>query len=316
MRPTITCSACGTILGIPKAGIPADGLTCNWCGYVTPAPAVPTESASPSDASEQSTPAAHEAPQPAPPKKKRKGLQHKWGDDEDDDGQAYDLPPAEIKTRRCEACGKDVDFKSLVCIHCGYDTAKKEKVERTFSPVDREWESGWPLQRRLQGFVGIVALDLITFVMIIVVDGSAVAGLCGTVFFVALQAFLVGTYEHVRIRRNRKGQVEIIKTWRIAFVPMAPQKINWKEKLGIAFGHYDDTTILDWIILIVLLLSTCIGGILFWWFVFHADRFYAALTRDQGYPDVYLYRGLSDAKAREICQIATDTTGLPLVSPL
>ena len=316
MRPTITCTACGTILGVPKSGIPAEGLTCNWCGYVTSATATPTKPASPPELPGRSTPATPDTPQPAAPKKKPKGVRHLWGDDEDDDGEAYDLPPEAVKTRRCEACGKDVDVKSLVCIHCGYDTAKKEKIERTFSPIDREWESGWPLQRRIQAFAGMAVLDFVTLVLIIAVDGSAVGGLCGTVFFVALQAFLVGTYEHVRIRRNRKGQVEIVKTWRVAFVPMAPQKVDWREKLGVAFGHYDDTTILDWIILVVLLFSTCIGGILFWWFVFHADRFYAALTRDQGYPEIYLYRGLSEAKAREICQTATDTTGLPLASPL
>ncbi|HKA08063.1 MAG TPA: hypothetical protein VKD71_12450, partial [Gemmataceae bacterium] len=57
-------------------------------------------------------------------------------------------------------------------------------------------------------------------------------------------------------------------------------------------------------------------AILFWIYVIRSDRFYAALARDRGYPDIYLYRGMSEAQAKEIAQTATDATGLPLTTPL
>src|SRR5262249_9497324 len=106
MRQTLTCSACGTVLGVPKSGMPADGLTGNWCGYVTlkaPEPVakpVAAASAAPvvpdSQVEAASTPVAVKA----------KTAPHRWADDEDDDGEPYAIPPGEIKTRKCEDCGK------------------------------------------------------------------------------------------------------------------------------------------------------------------------------------------------------------------
>src|SRR6476619_4147773 len=105
MRPTITCSACGTVLGVPKGGMPKDGLSCIWCGYVN---------LSTADLPPSAKPTPHPAPEPVPaaaaaetPAPVRKAMPHRWADDEDDDGQPYDLPPDAVKKRKCEGCGKD-----------------------------------------------------------------------------------------------------------------------------------------------------------------------------------------------------------------
>src|SRR3954451_10097144 len=114
MRQTITCSACGTVLGVPKAGMPRDGLSCNWCGYVTlpasePAP-VPKPVPRPSPAPVTAAPAAP-ADTAAP---------HPWAADEDDNGLPDVLPPGEVKTRKCQACGAASDLLAVVCVHCGF----------------------------------------------------------------------------------------------------------------------------------------------------------------------------------------------------
>jgi hypothetical protein len=136
------------------------------------------------------------------------------------------------------------------------------------------------------------------------------------VFSVALQAFVIGTFETVRIRRNKKGQTEVTLMWRVGFIPMAPRKVNWREHEGVTFGHYDPTGLSDWWIFFVLLPWFILPAILWWYFVIRSDRFFAALARDRGYPETYLYRGMSEPQAKEICQVATDATGLPLVTPL
>jgi hypothetical protein len=97
---------------------------------------------------------------------------------------------------------------------------------------------------------------------------------------------------------------------------MAAKKVNWREHEGVAFGHYDPTGLSDWWIFFVLLPWFILPGILWWWFVIRADRFFAALARDRGYPETYLYRGMNELQAKEICQVTTDVTALPLVTKI
>jgi len=307
MRATITCTACGTVLGIPKSGMPADGLPCNWCGYVNlkaPEPAP------------KPVAAAVRAPEMLPVASAPVATPHPFADDQDDNGQPYEMPPEEVKTRACEDCGKLIDLNSVVCVHCGYDVRAKGKAERTYSLIDREWESGWPFHRRMAVFLAFQAMNVATLAMSFAAGGSIPVSLTGIVIYVILQAFLLGTYESFRIRRNKRGQVELTLQWRLGFIPMGPKKVNWREHEGVVFGHYDPTGLVDWWIAIVLLPFCIIPAILWWWFVIRSDRFFAALARDRGYPATYLYRGMNEIQAREITQVTSDATALPLVRPL
>jgi hypothetical protein len=306
MPPTITCTSCGTVLGIPKAGMPKDGMSCNWCGYVnTPAP-TPVAVAAPKREA-VTTPAEPLAPAAEP---------YKWGDGGDDDGEPYSLPPEEIKTRPCTSCGRPIDRSAVVCVHCGYHAEAKQKVERTFHPIDREWESGWPLKRRLAVLIVFQVLNVATIAFGVAVGGTVSGSISATAFYVVLQAFLVGTYDSVRIRRNQKGKAEITITWRVCFVPMAPKKVKWRDHEGIAVGLYHDGSVFDWVIFFDLFFFGIVPAILWWYYVMRADHVYAALCRDRGYPETYLYRGVNQEQAKEIAQVATDATSLPLTTPL
>ena len=282
------------------------------CGYVNlPAPAEepkpePIRAAAPSPVA----PATEPATAPI-----RKAAPHAWADDEDDNGMPYVIPKSEIREKRCPGCGKEIDINTVVCVHCGYDSATKKKAERTFSPIDREWEAGWSFQTRMAIFLGCQALNASSVMLGLLVEGSLTTNVCGLIFAVALQAFVLGTYDRVRVRRNKKGQAEVIVTWRCCFIPQPPNKLNWKEHEGIAFGHYDAIGTSDWIILLFLL-PMILPAILFWIYVIRSDRFYAALARDRGYPATYLYRGMKEKQAKEIAQIASDATGLPLNNPI
>ena len=308
MGPTLTCSACGTVLGVPKAGMPATGLPCNWCGYVNQPAATPKPEPIAVRPSESMAPPAA-GPDPA-------SELHRWADDEDDDGRPYALPPEPVKMRACEGCGKRIEAASVVCVHCGFDARQQAKAQRVFQPIDRTWEAGWPFQRRMTIFLAIQALNLVTIVMGLATTGSLPASIVVVLFLVFLQAFLLGTFETIRVRRNKKGQTEITNIWRICFFPLAPNKIEWREHEGITWGHYDAASTLDWVMLIFLLPACILPAVLFWWYVIRSDRFYAALARDRGYPALYLYRGMNEQQAKDIAQTATDATGLPLVTPV
>jgi hypothetical protein len=311
MRPTIPCTACGTVLGVPKAGMPADGLPCNWCGYVNlPAPQPKPE---PAAAAAPASPPPPGAP-PSPPAPAAEP--HRWADNLDDNGQPYALPPDPVKMRPCEACGKSVEASTVVCVHCGFDARTKAKAERVFQPIDRSWEAGWPYRIRFALFMACQAINVGTIALSVASGRSLPVSIVGMGFYLFLQAFLLGTYETIRIRRNKKGQTEITSNWRFCFIPMAPKKVEWRQHEGIAWGHYDNTSLIDWMIVIFLLPACILPAVLFWWLVIRADRYYAALARDRGYPDTYLYRGVNEQQARDIAQTATDATGLPLVTPL
>src|SRR5688572_23120358 len=151
MRATLPCSACGTVLGVPKTGMPESGLPCNWCGYVNPPPAQPRPSPAATTGHPQPTTLT---PAPADLPSELAG----WSDDEGD-SLPYRVPPEEIKTRRCGECGQLIDIHAVVCVHCGFDAEKKQKIERTFQPIDREWEAGWPFERRFAIFLVFQVLN-------------------------------------------------------------------------------------------------------------------------------------------------------------
>lgn len=323
MRSTLTCTACSTVLGIPKAGMPKDGLPCNWCGYVN--------HLSPEPESQRKTEAQSRVPSREPDAEAKekyepeslandslasKAAPHRWADDEDDNGQPYMLPHEEAKTRPCSQCGKHIDLLAVVCVHCGYDASAGKKLERTFQQIDYEWESGWKKSTRLAIFLGFQVLNLVTLVVGLASGGSFVGSILSVTFYIALQAFLLGTYDTGRIRRNKKGQTEITSTWRVGFIPQPTKKVNWKENEGVAFGHYDGTSVFDWAMALILLPFCLVPAVLWWWYVIKPDRYFAALTRDHDYPEKYLFRGMSEARAKEVVQIATDATGLRLVTPI
>src|SRR5215208_2386232 len=184
MRATLPCSACGTVLGIPTTGMPKDGLPCNWCGYVN----LPSAGPKPEPMGAKSNPEPA-APVPADRPSDLAG----WSDDEGD-SLPYRVPPEEVKTRRCGECQKLIDIHAVVCVHCGYDAAKKQKVERTFEPIDREWEAGWPFERRFAIFLVFQALNAASLAVSVFGGGSLPVSAFGILFGVFLQAFVLGTY--------------------------------------------------------------------------------------------------------------------------
>lgn len=309
MQSTVTCRSCGTVLGVPKGGAPAEGVTCNWCGAAN-------QIDPPKPAAANVLPPVLPLPAPANLKPaKLKAPAHKWADDEDDDGQPYDIPAEEITTKACAACGKEIAIAAVICVHCGHDHRGGKKAARTFSPIDKTWEQGWPFQRRLTLFLIFQALNAVSLVISLTVSDSAPVSLAGAAMMVALQAFVLGTYPSVRVRRNKKGQAEMTSTWRICLIRTAPQKIDWRRHEGVSVGNYDATSIIDLWMLFVLL-PTCLGVIAWWWFVIRPPRVFAALTLQSGALETYLYRGLRDDVAKDIAQTVTDATGLRLETPL
>ena len=229
---------------------------------------------------------------------------------EDDDGNPYHVT-GDIATRRCPECKKKVDVRRAVCGHCGYNFETKEKAERTFEFIDREWESGWPFQKRIGLFVIFQLVNLIIF-MSLAIMGHFTLSFVMVLFTVGLQAFLIGTYERLNLKRTEKGKITIVHTWRYAFIARPSVTIRWKEHEGITLTRENEFELMGWVFLIVLLGYGCLPGVLFWFFYLRPDKFTIALTKDHGSPATPIFRTTNDERAKEVQEFVSDITTLPI----
>src|SRR5207245_6226634 len=93
---------------------------------------------------------------------------------------------------------------------------------------DREWETGWPLQKRIMLFVILQVINFVTLAFGLIM-GHGGTSFVTVLFSVGLQAFLVGTFERLNLRRTEKGKVTLLHAWRYAFVPGPAENVRWKE---------------------------------------------------------------------------------------
>jgi hypothetical protein len=117
---------------------------------------------------------------------------------------------------------------------------------------------------------------------------------------VAMSAFLLGTFVRLQVRRDRRGRVELVKTWRFAFYPVAPEKIDLATYEGLVNGQLVDRDFSDYVVLIALSFFGGVPGL--FWYIFAMQRatFFVALTRDHGTPIVTLYRGWSHQQMKDV----------------
>jgi hypothetical protein len=227
---------------------------------------------------------------------------------EEDDRNPYRVT-GDVKTRRCPECNKAIDYRENFCVHCGFDLKKGEKKKRTFQPLNLVWENGWPFQKRLTAFFVCQAINLVLIVGLMIVSDYTVSFVL-LFMQVGLQAFILGTFDTLTLKRNSKGKVTITKMWRYAFIPQKPQTIRWIDHEGLVIIQSNEPDMLNWGMAIILFGYGCVPGILFWYYVIRPDKWDVALAVAHGSADVTLYHGLNEARAREIHAAISDATGL------
>jgi hypothetical protein len=125
----------------------------------------------------------------------------------------------------------------------------------------------------------------------------------------AMQGFVFGTYDRLTLVRTSKGKVTLTKTWRVCFVPLTPQAIQWRDYEGIVVQRRN-AGLLEWLMLLMLI-PGIILPILWWWYVIRPGQVIVALTQNLGDPVCKLYSGTNEARAEEIAQAVRDVTQLP-----
>src|SRR5262249_27272071 len=149
---------------------------------------------------------------------------------------------------KCPECSKPLAATATVCPACGFNRQTGKKPVKVYEPMERHWEAGMPLQKRILVFVCfqavVVPLGIIPALYFDEVVLFAISWFIGTV----LMAFLLGTYDRVDLARNKKGKVQLSKTWRVCFVPQPTLTIRVSEYEGIATGQCREVSLWDWLI--------------------------------------------------------------------
>jgi hypothetical protein len=338
MAARVQCNNCGGKVDLP-AGHARAKIRCPGCGYYaevppelrasepafdddTPFPVQPAAAPPPPDPADEPlrpgvarptkkaarTPA--KAPEPddtdtGPP------LLEGTQDEHDDEARPYTVPGD--GTKKCPACRKVLPLAATFCVHCGGDLTAGRKKKRTFQPVDLTWESRWPLKTRLAVFLGLQALNIAALVaMTVFGSGAGTIGLSTVVFNALMQAFLIGSYETLRVRRTARGQATLTKTWRIAFIPKPPETIEWQDNHATGIVATNHSGMFEWMMFLYLLVCTACPpiGIAFYFLTMVPDRYEVALCDVYGSTDAIVFRTTNRDTAHEVCSTIADCTGL------
>jgi len=230
------------------------------------------------------------------------------GTQDEDDDRPYAVPGT--GTKNCPKCRSELPLNAVFCVHCGRDLQTGEKVKkRTFEPIDREWEEGWSLQFRLQLLIGCVALDFLALIVLII-NGDYSVGVITLLLQLGLQAFLLGTFDRLNVKRTSKGEATLTRTQRLAFLTMKVTKVKWKKSEGLGLVGSHNPGIFAWLICIYCAMLCIVPAIAFYWFIIRPERFEVILCDTYGGTDEIIFRSKDRDHAHEVGRIVAEATGL------
>jgi len=231
-------------------------------------------------------------------------------EDEEKDSSPYAVEGADNVP--CPKCCFLLPAGSVLCVRCGFHLKKRKKIARIYQPLERVWETTAPYSTRLMAFW---SCEVVAFVLGLtgVLWGGANLGVFIGAFLLltAMLAFLLGTFDRIHLTRDRRGRVQLTKTWRVAFFPLKPQTIDVRSYERIVSGQYREVSVWEYWIFSCLLFCGVIPGILWWYLTIHKVTFHVSLSRDHGFSSYIVYSGWSETQMKEIAYTLCDASGLP-----
>lgn len=158
MSATLQCKACGKGVRVPK-GYRKPKMLCPECGAVCDV----SNTAGPWSVSAEPIDVDDDDIEVEPVTQ---------ADDDEDDDSPYELPDDGKEKRPCRNCRKMILRDAVVCAHCGYNRDTGETHERSYKPVDKEWEAGLPLLIRLVIFFIAGGMAFFASLIVGIVDGN------------------------------------------------------------------------------------------------------------------------------------------------
>jgi hypothetical protein len=220
-----------------------------------------------------------------------------WSDNPDD-SKPYKVDAAEQPS--CPGCGKSMEPQAIVCLNCGLDLREGVKAKTTYDPIVRRWDAGLARHFRFLGFATWQCFAVPPMLWGAAHEGHAFYVIGGWLWLSLMAAFLFGTYDRIDLNRNARGKVRLVKTWYFCFIPREPVTVDPGQYEGILVGQVHELGFTDYVVLIAGIGFFLIPGIIWYFAIMQRDTWYVALTKDHGHPDLWLYRGWSQSRAKEI----------------
>jgi DNA-directed RNA polymerase subunit RPC12/RpoP len=359
----VICPGCGALVEAEEGEVRAR-IRCPQCGVMCDLPQrhAPQVEKRPAPALEETDPAAEgvllqndpvgqdrEVPKkkratgnkPVPKASPPRGNGYPYEHSNEDDGKPYFVPDL-AEERTCPSCKKLLELDAVLCTSCGYNLQTGEKTVQEYEPLQRDWWVGWPYSRRLGIFIGIQGCYFPLVIVGMWVHQNVPGPLFSWLVLVAMLAFLLGSFFHVHLTRNRKGRVKITRTWYICFIPRPPAKVDAMEFAGVVHGPQSDEGCFKYFILMALSISPLLSALvflfqfvfsrddppsflanllvilweafpaLFWYYwAFMRQTFYVSLTNEHGYPEFTLFESGDQERVRDMTESIRKITPFP-----
>ena len=229
----------------------------------------------------------------------------------------YAVPGVGMKP--CPECRGELPIDAVFCVHCGWELVgkKKGKALREFQPIDKTWHEGWSPSFRLYVFIALQFANAALMALGMHATGQSFrdVGNLGTNIFMnllnaGLQAFILGSFETLRVIREPDGKCTLLKTRRYIFFPWPEFKIQWKKSSGVGILATHNPGFIAYVICFYLLTLGCLPGILFFFFVIRPERFNAALCNEYGGSDETILLCKNRDQAEDVTRTIAEASGL------
>ena len=141
-------------------------------------------------------------------------------------------------------------------------------------------------------------------------EGHAFYVIGGWVWLSVMCAFLCGTYNRIDLNRNARGKVRLVRTWYFCFIPAPAETVDLLQYEGIEIGQVHELDFTDYVVLVAGIGFFLLPGIIWYLAIMQRDTWFVALTKDHGHPELWLYRGWSERRAKEMANTLR-TAALP-----
>jgi hypothetical protein len=244
------------------------------------------------------------------------------GSQDEEDALPYGVEGDGLK--RCDDCQGELPLEATFCVHCGVHLdgssrkARRPKKKRRYTEIDQSFTEGFSLTTRLIIFAAAQVFNVIFTATALMatsfeIDGTAiVTGVIAGLINLVLQAFILGSYDTLRIQRDERGRCTFTRTRRMLFIPLAPTEIEWAHLVGVGKLASHPGNIFAWITCLYLLMMGLIPGILFWWFELRQERCNVVLTNVYNGIEETLFSSKKEEEAETVAQLASEASGLKL----
>ncbi len=257
------------------------------------------------------------------------------GTQDEDDDRPYAVPGTGLKN--CPHCRGELPLDADFCVHCGRELTSGAKALRSFQPINRTWVEGWPTMLRVQIFIALQVVNAAAAVLLMATGegmpkdfGGFATLLMTSAFQIGLQAFLIGSYDALTVKRSAKGQATVTRTRRVAFYPLPPTKLPWRQSTNVGIAGTD----VGWFPRLLCLYFLFNGafyvltgvfyspfmlglaviyfavGVGFYWVVLRPERFEVNLCDVYGSTDEVAFRCQSRQEAEDVATTVAEATGL------